>query len=117
MTKFIWVLVAGKSGARHQNCRKICDKVHLGLSSRKIWDKGLKAQENLVQGIKIVGKYVTIKVHLVLSSRKIWDKGLKAQENLVQGIKIVGKYVTIKVHLVLSSRKIWGKGLKAQGNW
>ena len=47
VTKFFWVLVAGKSGAKNQNCREICDKVHLGLSSRKIWGKGLKGQENM----------------------------------------------------------------------
>ena len=37
-------LVAGKFGAKHQNCREICAKVHLGLSSRKIWCKASKPQ-------------------------------------------------------------------------
>ena len=46
-TKFIWVLVAGKSGAEHLNSRKICDKVLLALGSRKIWCKASKTQENV----------------------------------------------------------------------
>ena len=60
VTNVIWLLVAGKSGAKDQNCRKICDKLHLALSSRKIFDK----------------------LHFALSSREIWCKGSKPQENL-----------------------------------
>ena len=47
VTKFIWVLVAEKSGVKHLKSRKICDKVLLVLSSRKIWCKASKWQENL----------------------------------------------------------------------
>ena len=47
VTKLIWILAAGKFGAKNQYRREICDKIHFGLSSRKIWGKGLKAQENL----------------------------------------------------------------------
>ena len=56
----ILVTVAGKSGADHSNPMKICDKVHLVVSSRKICDK----------------------FHLGLNSRKIWCKVFKPQGNL-----------------------------------
>ena len=39
VTMFIWITVAGKSGADKEKCRNICDKVNLGLNSRKICDK------------------------------------------------------------------------------
>ena len=62
VTNFIWVLIAGKSGANDQNRREICDKSHVGLLAGK---SGAKDQNR---------REICDKVHLALSSRKIWCK-------------------------------------------